>query len=149
MRNVNNIRVISHRKEVEAAKDEAINKAMEMIGLQMEGYAKEELSKPWEHKIPNELGETFRPTVDTGRLRGSITYATIKSHDSGESPAEASDYSTHGKPAHGEVVIGTNVEYAPHIEFGTSKMAARPYLRPALHEHLNEYKKMILSQLKG
>jgi HK97 gp10 family phage protein len=29
------------------------------------------------------------------------------------------------------VLVGTNVEYGPHLEFGTSKMAARPWLRPA------------------
>lgn len=29
-------------------------------------------------------------------------------------------------------VVGTNVEYAPHVELGTSKMAARPYLRTGL-----------------
>ncbi|MFC5970076.1 hypothetical protein ACFPYI_01910 [Halomarina salina] len=28
-------------------------------------------------------------------------------------------------------VVGTNVEYAVHVEFGTSQMAAQPYLRPA------------------
>jgi HK97 gp10 family phage protein len=30
-----------------------------------------------------------------------------------------------------EVKIGTNVEYAPYQEYGTYKMTARPYLRPA------------------
>jgi HK97 gp10 family phage protein len=30
------------------------------------------------------------------------------------------------------VKIGTNVEYAPYVELGTSKMAAQPFLRPAL-----------------
>lgn len=48
--------------------------------------------------------------VDTGTLRGSIS-------------AEEKD------PLHFEV--GTNVEYAAHVEFGTSKMAAQPYLEPA------------------
>jgi hypothetical protein len=26
--------------------------------------------------------------------------------------------------------IGTNVEYGPYVELGTSRMAARPHLRP-------------------
>ena len=30
-----------------------------------------------------------------------------------------------------EVRIGTNVKYAPFVEFGTRKMHAQPYLRPA------------------
>jgi HK97 gp10 family phage protein len=29
-------------------------------------------------------------------------------------------------------IVGTNVEYAPYQEFGTQKMQAQPYLRPAL-----------------
>ena len=31
-----------------------------------------------------------------------------------------------------EVRVGTNVEYAPYQEYGTVKMPARPFLRPAL-----------------
>lgn len=52
--------------------------------------------------------------VDTGRLRSSITREL-------------------GEDAQGLVArIGTNVEYAIHQEFGTSKMAAQPFLVPAL-----------------
>jgi HK97 gp10 family phage protein len=51
--------------------------------------------------------------VDTGRLRSSIT-------------------STPGKDHLGPYVeIGTNVEYAAPVEFGTSTMEAQPFLRPA------------------
>lgn len=52
--------------------------------------------------------------VDTGRLRASITWAM-------ESDAR-------GLLA----IVGTNVVYAPFVEFGTSRMAAQPFLRPAL-----------------
>jgi HK97 gp10 family phage protein len=54
--------------------------------------------------------------VDTGRLRASIM-------------------ATKGEDARGAFVdIGTNVEYAIYVEFGTRYMAAQPYLRPALAE---------------
>lgn len=54
--------------------------------------------------------------VDTGRLRSSIR-------------------AVDGKDATGVYVdVGTNVEYAPHVEFGTSRMPAQPYMRPALAE---------------
>lgn len=52
--------------------------------------------------------------VDTGRLRSSINWRL-------ESDAR-------GLVA----VIGTDVDYAVHQEFGTVKMAAHPFLRPAL-----------------
>jgi HK97 gp10 family phage protein len=55
-----------------------------------------------------------RAPVDTGRLRSSIAHEL-------------------GKDSRGFVArIGTNVEYAPHVELGTSLMRAQPYLRPAL-----------------
>jgi len=56
--------------------------------------------------------------VDTGDLRASIESRVIRN-------------------AEGEVVgvIGSNVKYAPFIEFGTSKMGAQPFLRPAVEKN--------------
>lgn len=51
--------------------------------------------------------------VDTGRLRASITTQRL------------------GPLTYG---VGTGVEYAPYVEFGTRKMAAQPFLRPAAHK---------------
>lgn len=34
-----------------------------------------------------------------------------------------------------EAEVFTNVEYAPHQEFGTYKMAAQPFLMPAFEHH--------------
>ena len=66
--------------------------------------------------------------VDTGRLRNSITHAQR-------------DENTE--------VIGTNVDYGPHVELGTSKMAARPFLRPAAEGHSAEYKAVIEQVMKN
>jgi HK97 gp10 family phage protein len=52
--------------------------------------------------------------VDTGRLRASITHALGR-----DSQSVYCD-------------VGTDVVYAPYVEFGTSRQAAQPYLRPAL-----------------
>lgn len=52
--------------------------------------------------------------VDTGRLRSSI-------------------FSRPGQDSAGYFVdVGTNVEYAAFVEFGTSRSRAQPYLVPAL-----------------
>jgi len=54
--------------------------------------------------------------VDTGRLRGSIT--KIKDGD---------DY-----------LVGSNVEYAAHQEFGTKWMKAQAFLRPTAYLMKNQ-----------
>ena len=56
------------------------------------------------------------PASDTGRLANSITHDVIKE----------------GNSFIGRVIAST--EYAIHLEFGTSKMEHRPFLRPALNE---------------
>lgn len=67
--------------------------------------------------------------VDTGNLRNSITHQV----DDGEHAA----------------YIGTNVEYAPYQELGTIHMAAQPFLKPAVTDHANTYRKIIGDELKG
>ena len=66
--------------------------------------------------------------VDTGRLRNSITHKVVD-EDS--------------------VAVGTNVEYAIYQEFGTSKMKAQPYLKPAVMNHIDEYKRIAEESLKN
>lgn len=70
---------------------------------------------------------TSMKAVDTGRLRGSISHA----HDD-----EAA-------------YVGTNVEYAPYVEYGTYKMPSRPFLRNAVANYSDDYKKIIEEGLKG
>lgn len=67
--------------------------------------------------------------VDTGRLRNSITHAV----ESGEKA----------------VYIGTNVEYAAFVELGTSRRKATPYLKPAIENYVDEYKRLAEEALKG
>lgn len=90
--------------------------------------------------------------VDTGELRGSITYEV-----DGE-----------------DCYIGTNVEYAPYVEFGTGVHAEgggrqtpwvyqdkngnwwqtdgqepRPFLRPAAADHAGEYQDILRDSLSN
>ena len=94
---------------------------------------------------------TEQKAVDTGRLRNNINYLVRDD----------------------EVYIGTNVEYAPYVEFGTGKYAdggrptpwvyqddegnwhwtagnpARPYLAPAAKNHTQEYRDMLKDSLEN
>ena len=103
--------------------EQQCKKALEMVGLQAEGYAQLELETPKIH-----ADGTSRPNVDTGRLVNSITHTT-------------EGYST--------AVIGTNVEYAPYVELGTSKSKPYPYLRPAIEKHITEYQALFEAILKS
>jgi HK97 gp10 family phage protein len=56
--------------------------------------------------------------VDTGRLRGSITTNIISTY-SGE--------------------VGTNVEYAGWVEYGTRYQSAQPYFEPAVEKNEDKF----------
>lgn len=134
-------------RNVKAAVDRAIQQALEMCGGIGESAVKQRL--------------TDNGSVDTGLLRNSITYAI-----GGQTPKIASYRANRAKgisikgkgkvkddvvegqytgtapedePGQHTVYIGTNVEYAPHVELGTIKMAAKPYLRPAVEEARRQF----------
>lgn len=82
-----------------------------------------------------------------GRLRGSITHATQNEVSKVEKPAKQEDAVS--KPTGSlTVYIGTAVEYAPYVCFGTQKMSAQPFLRPALLENEKRIRKFIKDQMK-
>lgn len=129
--------------------EEAIERALEAVGLQAENYAKVHLEGH----------------IDTGLLRNSITHALA-----GHPPAIASyhaDKSKGGKSAIGyyggnapggagehAVYVGTNVEYAPYVEFGHrtpsgAHVAGVRFLQQAVESHTEEYKQLIEKALKG
>jgi HK97 gp10 family phage protein len=66
--------------------------------------------------------------VDTGRLKNSLTHEVAMDEKA--------------------VYVGTNVEYAPFVEYGTSRQRAQPYLRPAVENHMDEYKHILEEELK-
>ena len=119
------------------ASDEAVHNALTVIGTAAEGHAKENV--------------TEMRAVDTGFLRNSITWAisgettnarTYKD-DSGQQEGSYSGDAPAATEGQKSVWIGSNVFYAPHVEYGTEKMAGRPYLRRAISDHADEYKAML------
>jgi HK97 gp10 family phage protein len=92
------------------------------------------------------------PAVDTGRLRASISVNWVGSGGSGvdedgnslETPADGVNQpgSSGGRF---RVVVGSNVEYAPYLEFGTRRMAARPFLRPAFDQVRSRILRMLVT----
>lgn len=100
--------------------NDSINSALEMIGIEAEKFAKAlcPVGTPESTGIAGYMG---------GTLRNSIAHQVVMQETA--------------------VYVGTNVEYAPYVELGTSKMAKRPYLKPAIEDHIEHYKQIISDQL--
>ena len=116
------VKVESNSAAVKEALSEQIEAALIAVGLAAETNAKNEITKAVYNTPESKSGY-----VRTGRLRNSIANA----HDEDS------------------VYIGTNVEYAAFVEIGTTKMKARPYLRPAATQHTEQYKELVEMALKS
>ena len=119
-------------QQILSALEKGKRNALTAIGATAETHTKENI--------------TADKLVDTGRLRNSITYATGDYLGVGtytdNKKKKYSDAKARNTPKDDEVAIGTNVEYAPYLELGTKKITAHHYLKRAVTEHKDEYKKL-------
>lgn len=121
--------------------NEKIDVALTKCGIVAENYAVQEI-------------ENNPRRVDTGLLRNSITYAVH-----GESPNKSSyrsddgtksgSYSGTAEDKPNTVFIGTNVEYAQYVHYGTTRMIPNRFLENAIERHQDEYKNIIQSELSS
>ena len=142
--------------------EKALRKGLTAIGIEAERNAKREITK-----LVYSRGDKEKRYRLTGRLRNSIAFALageqamtgngaltfgearpLDSYEDNDGNSYKYSGTAPGKKLEG-VYIGTNVEYAPYVEMGTSRMAARPFLRPAATEHSERYKKLMEAAMKG
>lgn len=142
--NINGVEITANNiAEVLGALDDATEKILTMIGIKAEKYAKAlcPVGTPESTGIKGYRG---------GTLRNSITFQVTDD----------------------EVAIGTNVEYAPYVELGTGPYFSPPpeweqfdaprgsgggygyvrprkFLQPAIADHLDEYVKIMDTELKN
>ena len=144
---VTSISLTDNTAEVLKALNSQVNKALEAVGMQALNYT------------------TMLCPTDTGLLKNSLTYAvagkpaSISNYQSNRSHADTSATQkagtagkqvnpirsgkydgTIGEATEKAVYVGTNVEYAPYVEYGTSRNAAQPFIKPAIEDHAQEYK---------
>ena len=144
MATLNGINIVEDNTgQVLSELEKASARALESIGIHAEKYAKA--------LCPVGTTEsTGKKGYRGGTLRNSITHSV----DAGNKT----------------VTIGSNVEYAPYVELGTGPnftpppeweqinvpkgsgmghayVHPRPYLRPAIQDHLDEYKNISNSEL--
>lgn len=115
--------------------------------------AKERARKGGQGMFTGTPSEDPDPGTPTGRLRGSLTMrANFGQQAAGlKSPAESGD--AVGKPGGSGkddpvVVVGTNVKYAPFVEFGTRKMHERPILYPAFFENEDDFERVFIDTVE-
>ena len=119
-------------------------KVLKTIGLKAEGYAKKLCPVGTEES-------TGAKGYRGGTLRNSITHRVVNGDT---------------------LEVGSNVEYAPYVELGTGPhfvpppewerfeaekgkgvgrayVKPRPYIRPAIEEHRDEYQRIAERELKG
>ena len=151
-----NFKIVDHTKDAVDAKDEAIKRALEIIGNNMEGYAKALCPKgsPKSTGIKGYIG---------GTLQNSITYVTA-THPGETISVEAGKANPTAEMHGGEketastdeeevVYVGTNVYYAPYVEYGYTtrggkKKAPKRFLRNALKNHMSEYEGILRNEMK-
>ena len=125
-------------KQILSALEKGKRNALTAIGATAETHTKENI--------------TADKLVDTGRLRNSITYATGDYLGIGtytdDKKKKYSDAKARNTPKDDEVAIGTNVEYAAYTELGTQHITAHHYLKRAVTEHKDEYKKLTAQAIK-
>lgn len=114
----------------------AVDKALRLVGGQAERYAKETIS---------DMG-----AVDTGFLRNSITFAldgeepnvSEYQDDAGNKTGQYGGQAPEEDENKRSVYIGTNVYYAPYVEYGTRKMGARPFMSTAIQGHKTDFEEL-------
>lgn len=106
-----------------------IEKAMLQGGLWMRDRVKESINVGnRDGSQPSKPGEP--PRKQTARLFKSIAAVVERG------------------PGMVSALVGTNVKYGRYLEYGTSKMAPRPYLRPALLKHTARAGQVIAKALR-
>ena len=70
------------------------------------------------------------PMSDTGRLASNVQFTVA----------------TKAKP---QALVGTNIVYGAYLEFGTSKMSARPWLMPSFQKAVVGVAAELKAKLKG
>lgn len=138
---MNDIEVKINRNAEKEVQD-ALKTGLRMVGMKAESYAK-----------------SLAP-VDTGLLRNSITFAIggELTHIAEYADNQGENRESYGSSAPADekgtitLYVGTNVHYAPYQELGHRTVNGewvdpQPFLRPALENHSEEYKQIIIGAL--
>jgi HK97 gp10 family phage protein len=124
---------------------------LEKVGLDLTNELRLELSKPGTGRVYTTLFFTYQGNA--------IPYGTRPPHQAsapGEPPAPDTGQlrASYGHNVERElngatVAIGSGSAYAAYLEFGTSKVAARPHLRPVIARNHGDIRDTVGDGIRG
>lgn len=124
--------------KIDSEMKSAMKNAMMEVGLQAEGDVKHTLNE-----MVYDTPEGKSGYVRTGRLRGSITFATSEYRSHTDGVADQSDGLESRPSDEKSVYVGTNVEYAQYVHEGTMNMPPRRFLDETIQRYQNDYRDII------
>lgn len=135
-REIVSVRVEDHSADVIKALGEQATRALASIGVEAATYAQKDCP------------------VDTGRLRNSIAWAVKGSSGGGTASVsgDGSPSTPNSEPEENSVYIGSNVEYAPYVEFGEKahhQSGSAHFLKNAATNHSDRYKAIMQAALEA
>jgi HK97 gp10 family phage protein len=134
------VKIQDNSLKITAEAGKAVNKALFAIGTKAVGDTVKYMSK---------RDFTGRDIVDSGRLRGSMSFITPeKTSGANGGEAKQSD-SLSGKAEPNTVIIGTNVEYANYVNNGTKKQPARKFMEHGIEPNIDKYKEIAKKIFEG
>lgn len=134
------VKLENNTMKVEAEFGKAMGRALYAIGVTAQGDIVKYMSKP---------DFTGRDIVDTGRLRGSISFVTPE-EESGvyDNNADSSD-ALSGKGLENTVILGTNVEYADEVNNGSKKQKGRKFMENGIEPNWGKYQDLAKDIFEG
>lgn len=162
------IEIHDNSKEVSTAIRAALLRGLEKCGLVAERYAKKLCT------VDTGLLQNSITHALSGEPAAISSYSANKAK--GSNPVQSGEYSgsapEESNPSKMAVYIGTNVEYAPYVELATGKHTsggrptkwiykddkgthmtgghkAKPFLKPAVADHKDQYRKIFEDELKN
>ena len=153
--------VTDHSPEALRELEAALEAGLTECGLDAERWAKEKcpVGTPESTGVPGYIGGTLRnsiafavdgqkPQTETGGSNYKVESGNkrVSGQYKGNAPKEQ-------RQGYRALYIGTNVYYAPYVEMGTSRSKkypqGRPFIRPALADHIDHYKDVLKRYLEG
>lgn len=136
------------------AMEKATDKALEIVAGKMEGYAVRNIQADAPRDLAPELANSLSKEVRDGVVTiGSnmqvAPYIELGTGPMYQSPPEYMENNAQG--GRGQAGLKSWVYFDPvdgEFKIGTPQ-PARPYLRPAIENHMDEYQKIIENELKN